>query len=352
MYFSLEGNIGASKSTVMQELKQNFHDKYDVEFFEENTDDWQNFYGNDMLERFYNTGDGFLTQLVIMLSFFHTLTSHLLKQGKHFMTERSIATMKYVFLPLMARQGFIGEKLERPILQRFVDTLLKWATPKLIIYIDTPVSICHDRIRQRGRAGEEYITMGYLSHIEFLYRKWFQFLKRVDSTKVFYLDGTKEPKELAQEIEWIMAPFLEPPEEGDLFQRLNNEAKVPCTGSKHSAGFDLSINEDVTINPHQSVSVSTGIVINKFPPNTYGRIVERSSAALQHNLAVLGGVIDPDFEGEIKTILLNHGNTPCHLEKGFRPAQLIFEQIKAPEQLMKTSDTVRGTQGFGSSGMF
>ena len=80
----------------------------------------------------------------------------------------------------------------------------------------------------------------------------------------------------------------------------------------------------------------------------------RSGLAAKQKLTVLNtpGTIDSDYRGEIKVILVNHGNKNFKIEKGDRIAQMIvcpviIAQIVEVENL---SDTKRGKDGFGSTG--
>ena len=69
------------------------------------------------------------------------------------------------------------------------------------------------------------------------------------------------------------------------------------------------------------------------------------------------GTIDSDYTGEIKVILINHGDKPFDVAKGDRIAQAVISTVTAKNiiQLNKVSkiekDTERGTGGFGSTGL-
>ena len=89
------------------------------------------------------------------------------------------------------------------------------------------------------------------------------------------------------------------------------------------------------------------------PPNTYGRIAPRSGLAFKHSLAVNTGVIDADYTGEIKVILVNLGTKKYKIHKEDKIAQLIVERIASKEAILveNLETTERGTKGFGSSDM-
>ena len=88
------------------------------------------------------------------------------------------------------------------------------------------------------------------------------------------------------------------------------------------------------------------------PDGTYVRIASRSGLAFKSNMHTIGGVIDPDYTGELKVILFNHGGEKFEIKQGDRIAQLILEKCETPpiEEVASIEDTERGTRGFGSSG--
>jgi dUTP pyrophosphatase len=103
------------------------------------------------------------------------------------------------------------------------------------------------------------------------------------------------------------------------------------------------------------VVVSTGIVLQKLPCGTYGRIAPRSGLAVKHGLDTLAGVVDPDYRGEIKVVLINTDmRVPFVIKPGYRIAQLILEKYEVADVVEVTEvtvDTDRGETGFGSTGV-
>ena len=69
------------------------------------------------------------------------------------------------------------------------------------------------------------------------------------------------------------------------------------------------------------------------------------------SIAVLAGVIDRDYTGNIKVVLFNHSESDFNVEKGQGIAQLIIEKICTPEliELTELPETQRGAKGFGST---
>ena len=99
------------------------------------------------------------------------------------------------------------------------------------------------------------------------------------------------------------------------------------------------------------IAVPTGIKI-KLPAGTYGRIAPRSGLSLK-GIDVAAGVVDRDFRGEVKVVLVNNRSTSFTIAQGDRIAQLVLERIATADvEIVETVDeTSRGTQGFGSTGV-
>jgi dUTP pyrophosphatase len=68
----------------------------------------------------------------------------------------------------------------------------------------------------------------------------------------------------------------------------------------------------------------------------------------------LGGVIDSDYRGDIKVIIVNNGANLFRYQRGLKIAQLIIEQILHHDAVFveNLDETLRGESGFGSSGLY
>jgi dUTP pyrophosphatase len=135
------------------------------------------------------------------------------------------------------------------------------------------------------------------------------------------------------------------------FLRLDPDAILPSRGSASSAGLDLHSIEDVLLESGMRKGISTGLAI-AVPDGHYGRIAPRSGLAVRNGLDVLAGVVDADYRGELKCIVINLGTESVSLKKGDRIAQLIIEKIELLDPVWSDSldDTERSGRGFGSSG--
>ena len=96
--------------------------------------------------------------------------------------------------------------------------------------------------------------------------------------------------------------------------------------------------------------MDTGLAVG-LPRGIYRRIAPRSGLANKKRINVSGGVIDADYTGEVKVILMNHGTQDCLIQAGERIAQIIVQKINTETavQVEHLANTDRGTKGFGST---
>ena len=138
-------------------------------------------------------------------------------------------------------------------------------------------------------------------------------------------------------------------------KKLHPKAILPTYGSAEAAGADLyaCLEEAVTIQPGEVYWVSTGIAL-EVPKGCAGLVYARSSLGAKRGLAPANkvGVVDSDYRGEVKVVLLNHSNLPQTLQPGERVAQFVITPVLTPayEEVEELTDTCRGAGGFGSTG--
>ena len=138
-------------------------------------------------------------------------------------------------------------------------------------------------------------------------------------------------------------------------KKLKTNAILPTYGSADAAGADLyaCLDEKILIQPGESVFVPTGLAM-EIPKGYAGLIYARSGLACKRGLAPANkvGVIDSDYRGEIKVVLLNHGKAAQTIEPGERIAQFVITPVLTPTYRLveELTDTDRGFGGFGSTG--
>jgi dUTP pyrophosphatase len=131
---------------------------------------------------------------------------------------------------------------------------------------------------------------------------------------------------------------------------------LPAYATPGSAGLDLlaAIDAEMEIAPGKRAGVPAGIAI-ELPLGVEAQVRPRSGLALNHGVTCLNtpGTIDSDYRGEIKVILINHGDVPFKISRGMKIAQMVIarhEQAQLAEA-ETLSDSARGEGGFGSTGM-
>jgi dUTP pyrophosphatase len=104
--------------------------------------------------------------------------------------------------------------------------------------------------------------------------------------------------------------------------------KLPTRATDKSAGYDLQSVEGVILNPGERMLIKTGLVMI-IQSGFEGQIRPRSGLALKHGITVLNapGTIDSDYEGEIKVLLINHGDEAYSIREGDRIAQIVFAPV-------------------------
>ncbi|HEY0265768.1 MAG TPA: dUTP diphosphatase [Rhizomicrobium sp.] len=134
------------------------------------------------------------------------------------------------------------------------------------------------------------------------------------------------------------------------------EFPLPHYATQGSAGLDLlaAVDEEIELLPGQRLAVPTGIAI-ELPPGFEAQVRPRSGLALNHGVTCLNspGTIDSDYRGEIKAILINHGDKVFVIQRGHKIAQMVIAQhVQADLVEVETlGDSARGAGGFGSTGM-
>lgn len=138
-------------------------------------------------------------------------------------------------------------------------------------------------------------------------------------------------------------------------KKLNKKAFLPTYGSAGAAGADLyaCLDETVVIQPGETAWIPTGIAL-EVPKGYAGLVYARSSMGAKRGLAPANkvGVIDSDYRGEIRVVLLNHSKHVQSVEHGERVAQFLITPVLTPSYVETDAltDTGRGAGGFGSTG--
>jgi dUTP pyrophosphatase len=133
---------------------------------------------------------------------------------------------------------------------------------------------------------------------------------------------------------------------------------LPNYASNAAAGLDLlaavAEGEKITLRSGKWGLVQTGLKL-QLPEGYEAQVRPRSGLALKHGVTVLNapGTIDADYRGEVSVLLVNHGSEPFEVTRGMRIAQLVVAPVARVilEEVESLTETVRGTGGYGSTGV-
>lgn len=132
---------------------------------------------------------------------------------------------------------------------------------------------------------------------------------------------------------------------------------LPSYESEAAAGMDLaaaiSEGEPQTLAPGARTLIPTGFSM-ELPSGFEAQIRPRSGLAYKNGVTVLNspGTIDADYRGEVKVMLINHGQEPFTIERGMRIAQMVIQPVSHAMlvEVEDLNDSARGSGGFGSTG--
>lgn len=143
-------------------------------------------------------------------------------------------------------------------------------------------------------------------------------------------------------------------------KQFHDKAKPLTVATPDSAGFDLAAaldeGQEIVVCPGKTVMVPTGWIM-QIPKGFVGMVCPRSGLAYKNSITVANspGIIDSDYRGEVKVLLVNHGDTPFHIKGGDRIAQLVILPVVTNMinifKVQELDITLRGEGGFGSTGV-
>lgn len=138
--------------------------------------------------------------------------------------------------------------------------------------------------------------------------------------------------------------------------RIGDSIPLPTYATAGSAGLDLRvcIDEPIQIAPQETVLLPTGLAIYIADANLAAVILPRSGLGHKHGIVLgnLVGLIDSDYQGELKISCWNRNQDYFTVNPGERIAQLVFlPVVRAGFDVVDSFvETKRGQGGFGSSG--
>ena len=194
---SLEGNIGAGKTTIMDTLKEKYANDPRFLFVEEPVQMWEQICdksGKNMIKKYYENPIKYAFAFQIMA--FQTRLQ-LLKEAIAYaaeyeevttiVMERSLDADYHIFAKMLAEEG-VMEDVEHEIYVQMSTEALKEYGVDGIIWLDTDYEECFRRVAKRAREGEEALEMRYLRKCSEYHVEWLG----ADSGFVCRVDGSDE----------------------------------------------------------------------------------------------------------------------------------------------------------------
>ena len=135
----------------------------------------------------------------------------------------------------------------------------------------------------------------------------------------------------------------------------NADVPLPAYQSQDAVGMDLhaAVTEPVTVAPGAVSGIPCGFAM-ALPPGYEAQVRPRSGLAAKHAISLANppGTIDPDYRGEVKVLLINHGKEPFVVTRGMRIAQMVVMPVPrvAWVEVPELPATARGEGGFGHTG--
>jgi deoxyadenosine/deoxycytidine kinase len=179
---SLEGNIGAGKSTFLKLVERALVAQTIFEPHEK----WQYVGGENLLERFYADGHRWAYTFQT-----YAFVTRVMEQEAHArkslfplqILERSVFSDRYCFAKNAFEQGLMNA-LEWKLYQEWFSWLVEGyvAQPAGFIYLRTSPDICYERLKKRNRSEERNVTIEYLNTIHIKHEHWL--IKRLDISSV------------------------------------------------------------------------------------------------------------------------------------------------------------------------
>ena len=175
---SIEGNIGAGKTTFVQELKKRYQNSDEILFLTEPIDIWEKIKDENnktILERFYEDPKkySFSFQIMAYVTRLTVLTKTIVNNPKCklIITERSLDADKNVFAKMLYDDGLI-DNINYNIYLEFYNTYKEKYKTSGIIFINADAEVCFERINKRNRTGEESVELEYLKKCERYHLDW------------------------------------------------------------------------------------------------------------------------------------------------------------------------------------
>ena len=196
LLISIEGNIGAGKSTIIDNLKEHMKGNTDVMFLKEPVDIWESIKDKktdeNILQKFYNDPNkyAFSFQVMAYVTRLSTIRTAIRENPdcRVIICERSLDADRNIFAKMLYEDGKI-EDIHYQIYLHFYEEYVKDYKLDGIVYINADAEVCYNRTVKRSRNGESSITKEYLQQCKDYYDEWL--IKNTD-TEILNINANED----------------------------------------------------------------------------------------------------------------------------------------------------------------
>lgn len=209
---SIEGNIGAGKTTIIEKLQQNLAHDQTILFLREPVEIWESIRDSNnenILQKFY--GDSSKYAFTFQVMAYATRLSMLRElirnnpQCKMIICERSLDADKHIFAKMLYEDGTM-EEIQYKIYQMFYKEYAEDFSVDGIIYIDAEPETCYQRVSKRSREGESSISLEYLTKCHQYHRSW---LTTASTIEVLTIDANADADYNSEDVNDVGMKWLE-----------------------------------------------------------------------------------------------------------------------------------------------
>ena len=203
--YSIEGNIGAGKTTILKILEKSFKD---IAFVEEPISKWQNIGNENLFQKFSENPERwcFSFEFYSMLTKVEALIKAANCDKTIIIIERSLLSNK-IFIDISKKMNKLNE-MEYGMLINTWNFYMQNIYPQIkgIIYLKTPVDVCVQRIILRNRNEENSVDKNYL---KLLHDKFEEF-SNYSTIPTLVLDGNYDLERDSMKISDCIYKFMHP----------------------------------------------------------------------------------------------------------------------------------------------
>lgn len=190
--FTIEGNVGSGKSTLVKYLKEYYKDNKNIYFLDEPVNEWNEIKdknNKNMIEKYYENQNryAFAFQMMAYITRISKLKKALNDGFKIIITERCIYTDKNVFAKMLYDENKI-EEVEYQIYNKWFQEFTSNIPDIKIIYLKTNPKIAKERVNIRSRKGEESIPLDYLEKCDIYHTNW---ISNINTKNKLTIDGNE-----------------------------------------------------------------------------------------------------------------------------------------------------------------